>query len=63
MRCMVKLNDLEELAKLPLGGTPGASTSAPPQEEAINLDGEAGRMMEVKDKAQLSSGEDNFSFM
>lgn len=43
MCCMVKLNDLEELAEPPLGGTPGASPSTPPQEEAMDLEEEVGR--------------------
>ena len=38
MRCMVKLNDLEELAEPPLGGTLGTSSSGLPKDEAMDLD-------------------------
>ena len=38
MRCMVKINDLEELAKPPLSGTLGASTSGPPKDEAMDME-------------------------
>lgn len=38
MRCMVKLNDLEELVEQPLGGTLGASTLGIPKDEAMDLD-------------------------
>ena len=36
MRCMVKLNDLEDIAKLPLDGVPEASSSAMRQNEAMD---------------------------
>lgn len=38
MRGLVKLNDLEELAKPPLGGTPEATTSGLPKEEMLDLE-------------------------
>ena len=63
MRCMVKLNDLEEMVEPPLGGTSGDLTLAPPQEEAMDLDGVAGRMTETNDKAKLSPGEENFGLV
>ena len=44
MHCMVKLNDLEELAEPPMGGTSRDLTSTPPQEEAMDLDEEAERL-------------------
>ena len=52
MCCMVKLNDLEELAKLPLGGTSGASSSALPQEEAMDLEDKVGRLAEANNTIQ-----------
>ena len=55
MCCMVKLNDLEELVELLLGGTLGASTSAPPQEEAMDME-EVGRLAEVNDMAHSILG-------
>ena len=42
MRCMVTLNDLEELVEPPLGGTLGALTLAPPKDATIDLDEEDG---------------------
>ena len=63
MRCMVKLNDLEELVEPPLGGTLGASTSAPPQDEAMDLEEEARRLAEANDMAQFSPREANFGLV
>lgn len=42
MWCMVKLNDLEELAEPLLGGTPGALTSTPPKDVEMDLDEDDG---------------------
>ena len=63
MRCMVKLNDLEELAESLLGGTSGASTSMSPQDEAMDLEEEAGRLAEANDMAQFSPREANFGLV
>lgn len=38
MRCMVKLNDLEQLVEPALGETPRTSTSGLPKDEAMDLD-------------------------
>ena len=43
MRCMVKLNDLEDKAKPPLDGVPEASASALRRHEGMEMDAEAGR--------------------
>ena len=48
MRCMLKLNDLEELVEPPLGGTSGASTSGLPKDEAMDLDEGIGLQEEAK---------------
>ena len=45
MRCMVKLNDLEELVEPPLGGNLGASTSELPKDAMMELD-QANRLQE-----------------
>ena len=63
MHCMVKLNDLEELAKPPLGGAPIALTSAPMQEEEIYLDDEARRRTTVNNTAQFSPEDENFGLV
>ena len=60
MRCMLKLNDLEELAEPPLGGTLRASTSAQSQDEAMAMEEEDGRLAEANDMAQFSLGDANF---
>ena len=38
MRCMVKLNDLEELVEPPLGGNSGISTSDLSKDMEMDLD-------------------------
>ena len=38
MRGLVKVNNLEELAEPPLGGTPEATASGPPKEEMLDLE-------------------------
>ena len=48
MRCMLKINDLEELAKPPLSGTSGASTSSLPKEEAMDMEESIGLQEEAK---------------
>lgn len=63
MRCMVKLNDLEELDEPPLGGTLGASTSAPPKDTAMDLEEEEGRLQEANEMAQFSQGEANYGLV
>ena len=63
MRCMVKLNDLEELAEPSLGGTPGALTSAPPKDAAMDLEEEEGRLAEANEMAQFSPGEANYNLV
>lgn len=57
---MVKLNDLEELAKPQLRGTLGASISAPPKDAAMDPEEEEGRLEEVSEMAQFSPGEANY---
>lgn len=42
MRCMVKINDLEEIDEPPLGGTPGASTSSLPKDDTMGVDESVG---------------------
>ena len=63
MRCMVKFNDLEELAESPLGGTPGAQTSAPPKDATMDLEEEEGRLQEVNEMAQFTPGEANYGLV
>lgn len=48
MRCMVKINDLEELVEPPLGGTPDASTLGLPKDETMDMDESVGLQEEVK---------------
>jgi hypothetical protein len=63
MPCMVKLNDLEELAKPPLGGAPLDSTLASLQKEAMDLDKEVGRWAGANNTTQFSPKEENFSLV
>ena len=63
MRCMVKLNNLEELVEPPLGGTPGASTSAQPKDAAMDLEEEEGHPEEENELAQFSPGEANYGMV
>lgn len=60
MRCMVKLNNVEELAEPPLGGNLGTLTSAQPKDVAMDLEEEEGRLKEENEMAQLSPGEANY---
>ena len=57
MRSLVKVNDLEELAEPPLGGTSEASTSGPPKEEKLDREVEDAMREEANEDAQLSPGE------
>ena len=57
MRCMVKINDLEELSKLPLSGTLGASTSGTPKDDTMDMEESVGLQEEAKLAAQFSLGE------
>ena len=63
MCCMVKLNDLEELAKPPLGGTLGASSSTPPKDAAMDLEEEEGRLEEANEMAQFIPSEANYGMV
>ena len=63
MSCMVKLNDLEGLAEPPLGGNPGASTSAPPKDAAMDLEVEEGRMEEENERARFNPGKANYGLV
>ena len=63
MRCMVKLNDLEELDEPPLGGPPGASTSAPPKDAAMDLEEEDGHPDEANEMDQFSPSEANYGMV
>lgn len=60
MHCMVKLNDLEELAKPSLGGTLGASTSTPPKDVVMDLDEEDRLQEEANEMAQFNLAEANY---
>jgi hypothetical protein len=56
MRCMVKINDLEELAEPPLSGTLGASTSSTPKDNAMDVEESVGLQEEAKLATQFSPG-------
>ena len=57
MRCMVKINDLEELAEPLLSGTLGASTSGTPKDDAMDVEESVGVQEEAKMVAQFSPDE------
>ena len=57
MRCMVKINDLEELAEPPLSGTLGASTSSNPKDDAMDMEESVELYEEAKLASQFSPGE------
>ena len=63
MRCMVKLNDLEELAESLLGGTLGASTLAAPKNVVMDLEEEEESMEEVNEMDHFSPGEANYGLV
>ena len=63
MHCMVKLNNLEELAEPPLGGTPGASTSELPKDVAMDLDEVDGLQEAAYAVVQFSPGKANFGLV
>ena len=59
MRCMVKLNNLEDLAKPPLDGVLKASSSALRKHEGMEMDADAGRQEGALSNAQFSPDDDN----
>ena len=59
MRCMVKINDLEELAEPPLSGTLGASTSGPPKDKSMDVEESINLQEEAKLASKFSPGEAN----
>ena len=63
MRCMVKINDLEELGEPPLSGTLGASTSGTPKDDAMDVEESMGLEKEAKLAAQFSLGEAHTSHL
>lgn len=60
MRCMVKLNDLEDMVEPPLDGVPKASSSAMRQNEAMDSEAEVGRRVGANNTAQFSPNDDTF---
>ena len=54
MRCMVKINDLEEQVELSLSGTLGASTSGTPKDDAMDVEESVGLQEETKLATQFS---------
>ena len=63
MRCMVKLQDLVDLAEPPLGGTSGAPTLDHSKDEAMDLDGADEYQGGAIVIAQCSPGEVNFDLV
>lgn len=63
MRCMVKINDLEELAEPPLSGTLGASTSGPPKHEAMDMEERLGLQEEASLATQFIPGKAHTSHL
>ena len=57
MRCMVKINDLEERAESPLYGMMGASTSASFKGDAMDVEESFGLQEGTRLAAHLSPGE------
>lgn len=60
---MLKINDLEELVKTPLGGTLGASTSGLPMDEAMDVGESIELSEEEKLVAQFSPNEANIGLL
>ena len=56
MRCMVKINDLEEQAEPPLSGTLGASTSGTPKDDVMDVEESVGLKEEARLAAHFSTG-------
>ena len=57
MRCLVKVNNLEELAEPPLGGAPEANTSGPSKEELLDMEMSNAMWEDANEDAQFSLGE------
>ena len=57
MRCMVKINDLEEQAEPPLSGTLGASTSGTSKGDTMDVEESVGLQEEARLVGQFSLGE------
>lgn len=57
MRGLVKLNELEEVAKPPLGGNQEHSVSRWPRDEAIDMEAEDATLEEIEEDARFSPGE------
>ena len=60
MCCMVKLNDMEDMAERPLDGVLEASSSVMRQDDAMDLEAKAGRRAGVNNTTQFSSEHENF---
>lgn len=58
MRCMVKLNDLEDMAEPPLDGAPEASSSAMRQNEDMDTEAKAGRRAGATNTVQFNPEDD-----
>ena len=56
MRCIVKINDLEEQVEPPLSGTRGASTSGTSKGDAMDVEESVGLQKEARLAAQFSLG-------
>lgn len=63
MRCMERINDLEELTEPSLSGTLRASTLGPPKEKAMDMEERVGLQEEVKLATQFSPGEAHTSHL
>ena len=57
MRELVKLNELEEVAEPPLGGNQEHSVLRRPKDEAMDMEAKDAALVEVKEDARFSPGE------
>lgn len=63
MRCIVKINDLEELVEPPLSGMMGASTLGTPKDDAMDVEESVELQEEAKLVAQFSLGKAHTSHL
>ena len=63
MRGLVKLNELEEVAKPPLGGLPKASSSRMPRDDMQDLDDDEAALEDEGEVERFSPGESQLGLL
>ena len=63
MRCIVKLNDLEDMVEHPLDGVPEALSSAMRQNELMDIEVEVGRQVGANNTTQFNTDNDTLGLV